>query len=162
MTELVYLRQRLERAVDRCCPTELRADRDDLVQTALIKAHQALERDQSINSAWLTRIAYTTMIDALRRRRDTLDDVHALASPAPDPERRTHLRRMADALRHCMGHLHDVRRRAVLLFLAGHSAAESASLLGLTRRAAENAIFRGRNDLRQCLAKRDITVESLR
>lgn len=70
--------------------------------------------------------------------------------------------RLAAGLRTCMGHLMDARRRAVLLFLNGHTAREVGRLLGVEPKSAENLIFRGRQELRECLSRSGITAVSVR
>jgi RNA polymerase sigma-70 factor (ECF subfamily) len=43
------------------------------------------------------------------------------------------------------------RRRAVMLYLQGHSVPEAARLLGWTAKRTENLVYRGLADLRHCL-----------
>jgi RNA polymerase sigma factor (sigma-70 family) len=161
MMDVNALLSRLQRAVDRCCPPHLRDSRDDIVQNALMKATTAQNAGRSVNATWLRKVAYTCMIDEIRQRGVVADDTERQPSPQPDPERQTRLARIRDALDRCMAHLAVPRRRAVVLFLQGHSAREAASLLSLEQRAAENLIFRGRAELRTCLEASGATLESL-
>lgn len=160
MTEVGELVRCLERAVDRCCPAHLRASRDDIVQAAALKATEAIAQGREINRAWLKRVAYTTMIDELRDRRRFREEEDA-ASADPSPEQKARLVRVRDALDHCMEHLAERRRHAVLLFLQGHTAREIGRLVGVSQRSAENLVFRGRDELRGCLRRAGATLEAL-
>lgn len=161
MTDLDDLMRRLERAVDRCCPSHLRSSRDDIVQTALLKATTAVRQGRRVNATWLRKVAYTSMVDEIRARGTVVEGVEEPPSHEPDPERLVRLQRVRDALDRCMSHLSAARRRAVLLFVQGHSARETSNLLGVGQRAAENLIFRGRSELRACLERAGATLEEL-
>jgi len=130
---------------------------DDIVQQALLKAHRAQERGQPINRTWLKRVAYPTMIDEmrrLRRDRETLaaEAIDTAPTSTPDPELSARRLQLRLAIQRCLHPLKAPRRQAVTLFLQGHSAPEVASMMKINQKKAENLIFRGRGQLRECLS----------
>ena len=143
------IRQVLIRAVERHCPPALAASREDLVQMALVRL---LERPRGEGSAprgasYLWRVAYTVVIDEIRRfrrqQRQT-EQLPGVERGTPGPEARSELL-------DCLGALHDRRRTAVTLHLEGFRTGEVAAALGWTEKQAENLVYRGLADLRDCL-----------
>ena len=64
----------------------------------------------------------------------------------PDnPEDRIRSREIGTSIRDCLLDLIPNRRRAVALFLQGHTAAEVGEILGWTLRKTENLVFRERS-----------------
>ena len=61
-------RRRLARAVATYCPAWLADSRDDLVQMAAIKVLRS-SGDVPLTEAWLRRVAYTVVVDEIRRLR---------------------------------------------------------------------------------------------
>ena len=143
------IRQVLIRAVERHCPPALAANRDDLVQLALLRL---LERPPGEGSgprgaSYLWRVAYTVVIDEIRRaRRQQRQAEHAVRGEGgtPGPEARSEIL-------DCLRGLQDRRRTAVTLHLQGFRTGEVARALGWTEKQAENLIYRGLADLRSCL-----------
>jgi RNA polymerase sigma-70 factor (ECF subfamily) len=156
------LRSQLERLVDRVCPSWLASSRDDLVQTALIRVAQVVERSEgnaTFAASYLWRVAYSVTVDEirqLRRRQETsLEEASAAGVPdeAPrDPEARMVGRQIGTAIRECIRRLGPHRRAAVTLYLLGHSVPEVGRLLGWPSKRVENLVYRGVADLRRCLA----------
>ena len=143
------IRQVLIRAVERHCPPALAAHREDLVQMALLRL---LERPRGEGSAprgasYLWRVAYTVVIDEIRRFRRQQRQAEQLPVEqrgTPGPEARSELL-------DCLGVLQDRRRTAVTLHLQGFRTGEVAATLGWTEKQAENLVYRGLADLRACL-----------
>jgi len=143
------IRQVLIRAVERHCPPALAAHREDLVQMALLRL---LERQRSEGSAprgasYLWRVAYTVVIDEIRRFRRQQRQTEQLPGDeggTPGPEVRSELLE-------CLGALQDRRRTAVTLHLQGFRMGEVAAALGWSEKQAENLVYRGLADLRACL-----------
>ena len=143
------IRQVLIRAVERHCPPALAAHREDLVQLAIVRL---LERPAGEGSAprgasYLWRVAYTVVIDEIRRFRRQQRQAEQLADSergTPGPEARSEIL-------DCLGGLQDRRRTAVTLHLQGFRTAEIAGGLGWTEKQAENLVYRGLADLRDCL-----------
>ena len=64
---------------------------------------------------------------------------------------------IGDGIVDCLARLLPARRRAVALYLQGHSAPETGNLLGWSLKRSENMIFRGLADLRRCLAGKGLS-----
>jgi RNA polymerase sigma-70 factor (ECF subfamily) len=98
-------------------------------------------------ASYLWRVAYTVVIDEIRRfRRQQRQAEQASGGErvTPGPEARSEL--LA-----CLDGLQDRRRTAVILHLQGFRTGEVASALGWTEKQAENLVYRGLADLRACL-----------
>jgi len=146
---LQRIREVLIRAVERHCPPALAAHREDLVQMALVRLLErpAGEGTAARGASYLWRVAYTVVIDEIRRFRRQQRQAEQLAAGergAPGPEARSELL-------DCLGGLQDRRRTAVTLHLQGFRTVEIATALGWTEKQAENLVYRGLADLRECL-----------
>ena len=160
------LRSQLGRAIYRICPAWLSAHRDDIVQAAIVRLLQLPERDEDLGpypSSYVWKVAYSTMIDEIRRLRrlqtETLDvAVHDPESKdlASDPERWRVGSEIGNGIQCCLSTLNRDRRRAVTLHLIGHATPEIARLLGWKIKRVENALYRGLADLRACLSARGL------
>lgn len=155
-------RRDLVRAVGRLCPNWMASARDDLVQTALVRVMHIVnkpspsEGTQAISSSYLYKVAYSVLVDELRRiRRRGETDLHDDAVPLPhsheDPERTTVARQIGRGIRACLRAMKNDRRLAVTLHLQGHSVPEAARVLDWTFKRTENLVYRGLSDLRACL-----------
>jgi RNA polymerase sigma-70 factor (ECF subfamily) len=156
------LRSRLQRAVRRVCPRWLADRQDDLVQMAtmrVLEARRSTEGKAEVASSYLYKVAYTTLVDEIRRLRRrpevSLEEassggLEALGSE-PGPEDAYAGRQVGRAVRDCLGLLVEPRRLAVVLHLQGHTVPEAAALLGWTAKRTENLVYRGLADLRRCL-----------
>jgi RNA polymerase sigma-70 factor (ECF subfamily) len=143
------LRAVLLRAVERQCPPELASQREDFVQLALLRLLDRTpgEGTRPLRASYLWKVAYTVIIDEIRRFRRQQRHGEALGGggeTAPGPEARTEIQ-------DCLRALQDRRRAAVTLYLEGFGTAEVAQAMGWTTKQAENLIYRGMADLRQCL-----------
>jgi RNA polymerase sigma-70 factor (ECF subfamily) len=99
------------------------------------------------------------MIDEIRRiqrRGETsIDDTHAVEDErAADPYQESVGQSLASALRRCLARLTRSRRQGVVLYLQGHRVPEIANILGWRSKQADNSVYRGLADLRQCLQDR--------
>ncbi|MCO4745123.1 MAG: RNA polymerase sigma factor [Proteobacteria bacterium] len=155
----------LTRAVRARCPRELADRADDIVQEAMIKVMRlSSEGKGSLQPSYLWKVAWSATIDELRRHRrrreDALEDVVSEPieqAPVANPEGRTHAQHVAVEIQDCLGRLVENRRRALTLHLVGHTVPETAKLLGWTPKKAENHVYRGLADLRDCLTKKGVT-----
>jgi len=147
----------LGRAVARACPAELRAMREDLVQSALLRVLER-ERPGEANAArpasYLWRVAFSVVVDELRRlrrRKPVRDAEQAMdeTSAAPRPD-------LGLAIRACLSGLSEPRRLAVTLHLQGFGSDEASRVLGWDRKRVRNLVFRGMADLRRCLAAKGL------
>ncbi|MGD8377709.1 MAG: sigma factor-like helix-turn-helix DNA-binding protein, partial [Acidobacteriota bacterium] len=122
----------------------------------------AARGERSPGAGLLSRIAYCTTIDAIRRHRRRrevpVDGIRDhLAAPHPGPDREARARQIGRAIRACLVRLLPNRRLAVTLYLQGHTGRETGIILGWSLKRTENMIFRGLADLRQCLARKGVT-----
>ncbi len=165
--EIAQLRARLEKAVAKVCPAWMAVQADDLVQVSLLRVLDVVaksEQDRTFNASYLYRVAYSALIDELRRarwRREVpLDNDQAEPMPieeeAVSPEQRFAGRQLGDAITACLNEMIASRRRAVVLHLHGHSASESARLLGHRIKQVRNLVYRGLTDLRSCLRRKGL------
>lgn len=159
------LRRQLVAAVRRTCPRWLAADADDLVQTALLRVleiRRKREGEAEFSAFYLRRAAHSAVVDEIRRRRrraevpldpeDGGEPSRPLeSSSAPDPERMSESRELGRAITECLGRMIRPRKMAVALHLQGHRIKEVGGILGWNDKKAENLIYRGLADLRDCL-----------
>lgn len=164
LIDVAQLRQTLVRVVARICPAWLSAQRDDVVQAAVMRVVQVLEKlkpitegDPPFSSSYLHKVAHSALVDEIRRvrrRREAgLDDegVAVAAVSLDDPERRAAWREVGRGIQSCLLRLKRERRLAVTLYLQGHNVAEAAQILDWPLKRTENLIYRGLADLRACL-----------
>jgi RNA polymerase sigma-70 factor (ECF subfamily) len=147
--------------VAQSCPSWLTADSEDLVQVALLRVVDVLRRreeEAALSAFYLKRAAYSAVVDEIRRRRRRRevpieDELGAVELPTrtPGPGDQAASRELGEAIRGCLGALLVSRRQAVTLRLQGHSVVDVGRLLGWDAKKAENLIYRGMADLRQCL-----------
>lgn len=166
--EVAELRRQLVRAVQRTCPRWMTAEADDLVQTALLRVMEIKRRregDAEFSTFYLRRTAYSVVVDEIRRRRrrgevplEPEAEGEEPVRPAhdPDPEQVSASRELGRAISDCLGRLVSPRRIAATLHLQGHRIREVGDLMGWTEKKAENLIYRGLADLRECLQGRGI------
>lgn len=151
----------------RSCPAWLVSRREDIVQAALMRvvgrSRNGVDLD-SMNSSYLFKVAYTSLVDEIRRQRrrgmeqtdSTHERVTPLTSRSPDPEARTLSQELGRAIKACMQRLAQTRNIAVALYLQGCKVPEISSQVGWSRKQAENAVYRGLADMRRCLADKGV------
>jgi RNA polymerase sigma-70 factor (ECF subfamily) len=154
------VREILVRCVSRVCPTWMRDELDDLVQMSVMRLLRS-NTEVDLTPAYLSRVAYSAVIDEIRRkkRRHELDATPSLLERVEDahaigPEQHARADQTAEAILSCLDHLVPARRRAVTLYLQGHTVPEIGELLDWDRKKASNAVYRGLADLRDQLQKR--------
>jgi len=158
------LRQDLVRAVARLCPRWLVDRRDDLVQAAVMRVMQLTGRrsasgegNQPLSTSYLYRVAYSVLVDEIRRvrrRHETdLEDeaVSPLAVARENPERTAASKELGRGIQECLMRMKRERRLAVALHLQGHTVSEAARILEWAAKRTENLVYRGLADLRECL-----------
>jgi RNA polymerase sigma-70 factor (ECF subfamily) len=169
--DYAQLHRDLARAVGRICPRWMADRADDLVQVALMRVMEIQRKREGtaeLSGFYLKKVAYSAMIDEIRRlrRRQEVslegggdEEEPAAYDPAagdPDPERATAGHQIGRAIRDCLGRMVAPRRHAVTLNLQGHSVPEVGRLMGWTAKRAENLVYRGMSDLRGCLGEKGI------
>lgn len=156
------LRARLARQVARVCPHWMRDHQDDFVQMALVKLMRS-DAESELGDTFLRRVAYTVVVDEMRRRRRR-DEV-GMSPSLPDrlmntrdelPETRVRGQQIGDVLLQCLATLAEDRRRAVTLYLQDHAIPEIGVLLGCDTKRASNLVYRGLEDLREALRERAV------
>lgn len=162
------LRAELERCVARVCPRWLADRRQDLVQVAILRVMALEERgegNRDLSASYLKRVAYSALVDEIRRVRRRGEVPLAIeskdggmASVAPDPERAALGREIGHNIMECLERLVRPRRLAVVLYLQGHNVPQASRLLGWARKRTENLVYRGLADLRGCLEERGWTA----
>lgn len=155
------LRADLSKAVAHVCPSWLSDRRDDLVQAAVMRVMEILrksEGDRELTSSYLYRVAYSTLIDEIRkvrrRREVSIDDdggVGEQSAVRENPEEAAASAEIGRGIRDCLKAMRRERRLAVTLHLQGHSVPETARLLEWGAKRTENLVYRGLADLRDCL-----------
>ncbi len=156
------LKTRFERILSRVCPSWPSADRDDLVQGALIRiiAKVRNEGNPDLRSSYLWKVAHSVFVDEIRRRKRRqevsleVSEVGREMGRTENPEVQSESREIARAVRRCLGSLISSRKRAVTLHLLGHSVPDAARRLDWSPKKTENLTYRGLSDLRKCLQKR--------
>lgn len=159
------LRGELVRAVRSLCPKWLSSRAEDLVQVALVKILELRRRNEQgrdLSSFYLKRVAYSAMVDEIRRlerRRESsleADDGEPLPLPSssPGPARRQEGRELGEGIRGCLEGLLRPRRLAVTLYLQDVSVVDAAGLLGWDLKQTRNLVYRGLGDLRRCLQEK--------
>jgi RNA polymerase sigma-70 factor (ECF subfamily) len=162
------LRAVLQRAVRRVCPRWLRDRSEDLVQVAMMKVLEARRRNEGLGavpSSYLYKVAYTTLIDEIRRLRRRPEipleegpgDGPPVAAADGNPEERLAAAEVGQAIEECLSSLAEPRRLAVTLHLQGHTVPQAAALLGWDAKRTENLVYRGVADLRRCLESKGVT-----
>lgn len=147
-------------AVRAACSRDLAEQAEDLAHEVLVRVLERGEGNPARGASYWRKAAYHAVVDELRRRRrrgeEMLDEdrVQSPGAGAHDPERRATGREIADAIAACVGRLGESRRLPVVLFLQGHSAPESAELLGWAVKRVESGLYRGLRDLRHCLTRK--------
>jgi RNA polymerase sigma-70 factor (ECF subfamily) len=163
------LRQHLARAVARMCPTWLAGQRDDLVQSAVMRLMQIVKKkalegegDSPFAPFYLYKVAYSALVDEIRlvrRRRETAIEDHAAVVQAvttENPERTAAAREVGRGIQDCLACVARDRRLAVTLYLQGHTVPEASRILDWPAKRTENLVYRGLADLRKCLMSKGI------
>lgn len=150
------LRAAVARAVRRVCPQWLADDADDLTQIATTRVLARMSQASAaveFTPGYLYRAVHSALVDEIRRRRrlreEPIDD--SVGAARRDGSASGEPWEIRDAIAGCLATLAAHRRRAVMLYLQGHSAEETAGLLDCSRKTAENLIYRGLANLRACL-----------
>lgn len=176
--DFARVQRQLLAAVRRVCPGWLDSDVDDLVQEAMIKLMRLKdssaaegqqqgqdqkhgEHDQG--TQWslsdIRKTAHSVVIDEIRKRQrrpemgtevggeaDLVSD--ETESPVPTDTQGT--------IEDCLAEQISARRRAVTLHLLGHTVTEVANYLECKAKQAENLVYRGIKQLRECLSAKGV------
>ena len=144
-----------------------RAEAEELVQDAFVRAYRSLERfrRESAFGTWFYRILYNLCMSAITRKRErprqfTEHEEEALDTVLADQDEPSALERMEEEELQAMiteevGCLPEKFKSAVLLFyVEGLSYDEMAEVLQLPLGTVKTNLFRGRNLLRRQVLRR--------
>ncbi len=162
--DLERIQSVLRRAVDRLCYRWGEDEREDLVQTALLKLHQRAsgEENSALLASYLYRVAHSIVVDEVRKRSRRPVTTQAVSpeqfgSERKDsPEDALAADDAREALWDCLGQLAESRRQALVLYLQGHTVPEAAKLLDWPNKRTENCVYRGLANLRECLNRKGV------
>ena len=154
------IRPHIQRTVERLCPRWLRPRCDDIVQVAVLRVLRSREKTEENRpppAAFLWKVALAATVDEIRRAaraRESSGDGALPDGPAPpsgEPDQQLAAREIQAGIRDCLVRLAPKRQVAVTLSLIGNSIPEAAKLLGFDEKQTENLVYRGMEDLRNCL-----------
>ena len=158
--EIDRVRRILADAVRQICPRWLADQYEDLVQAAVLRVVKILaaEEKNPPASSYLWKVAYSAVMDEIRRRRRNREvpvDQAVLAETAASPSGGRHAPgELRTEILKGLNVLEEPRRRAVVLYLYGFSLRDSARMLGWTTKRVDNERYRGLNVLRRFLDER--------
>ncbi len=157
--------RRVKHAVRRSCPPYLAAQGEDIAQEVLLQLFRKLRRTEgnaTFSSMYLLKAAHGITVDEIRRRsrrREQIgleDEMQAHQHSGPDPEREAMARSLGREIRRCLDGIIASRRVAVTLHLLGCAVPEIAERLQCPIKSADNRVYRGMKDLRDCLRAKGI------
>lgn len=136
----------------------------DATQDALLLAHRHRDkfRGESAYRTWLYRIAVTTALQYLRRRKRSREDLvpepdaEALepSCPAPSPETVVATRQLAMRARDALAAVDDAHRRVFDLRVDDHTETEIAARLGISVANVKIRAYRTRRKVQATLRDR--------
>jgi RNA polymerase sigma factor (sigma-70 family) len=139
----------------RLCPSDLRAQSQDLAQAVLLRLLEADRARGPVRSQeYVIRTIHSVTIDELRRRARAGDARLARESADVHQDAPEHLRDLGAAVEGCLTAMAGDRRRVVFLHLQGFSSQEASVLLHMDQKRLRNLTFRGMSELRACLERR--------
>ncbi len=151
---------RVRAAVRRSCPPYLAAQAEDIAQNVLLKLMKKFgehEEKPTFSSIYLLKAAHGETVDEIRRRsrrREQTGMEDAMLGrtlDVPDPEQETVARSLGTEIRRCLEGIVPSRRVAVTLHLLGCPVPEVARRIGCPEKSADNRVYRGLKNLRECL-----------
>lgn len=132
-----------------------KADADDVLQDVLVRVHRGIGslRDEDRVSAWVFRVARNAIVDHVRARRPTADDVEiATTDAALEREEGDAAAALARVLSLFVAELPSPYREAITLTeLEGRTQREAAEMLGVSLSGMKSRVQRGRAKLRAML-----------
>jgi RNA polymerase sigma-70 factor, ECF subfamily len=130
---------------------------EDVTQEVFLKVYRSLGtfEHRSRFATWLYRIAFNRALDERRSQR-ARPETELVVEPAVSGATRNDVLRDS-ALADCISRLPDAQRAAVHLhYWLGHTSTEIAGLIGVQSGTVKIWLFRARNLLAQCLARKGV------
>ncbi|MEM6456835.1 MAG: RNA polymerase sigma factor [Acidobacteriota bacterium] len=151
------LRTSILRTVQRRCPRWHHQRQEDMAHAILLKLLERFDREAilAMEPRFLATVVRNAIVDEWKRKQPEAMDTHDLDELDAHPP--TSDRTLRDVIQRALATLSDEQRRAVTLWLLGHSIRETAHLLGWTERQADNHRWRGRKALRARLEAYGVT-----
>lgn len=153
------------------CPKDAGIQFDDIEQDARLRLWRAVQSEREIRqlASYISRVATTATIDAVRRVKARQEDQLSNADPTESellvgvshdrPDHVLERQRVAEQVEAALAALPANRQRAVRLYLQGLSSQEIASLVGWSEPKARNLLYRGLKVLRERLNAQGIECE---
>ncbi len=163
--ETKLLIDRVRSAVRRCCPPYLASQAEDIAQEVLVQLVRKLGQGEgklSFSSIYLMKAAHGVTVDEIRRRSRRQEitvsegEMTGHRDNMLDPEREAFGRSLGREIRCCLDGIVPARRMALTLYLLGCSVPEIAHRLGCPVKSADNRVYRGMKNLRECLEARGV------
>jgi RNA polymerase sigma-70 factor (ECF subfamily) len=161
------IRRRVLSAVRRHCPARLRDRSEDIVQNVLMKLLKSMrksEGNKTFSAVYLEKSVYGALVDEMRRvgrRREapleTEQAIETIPSTRVNPERESSSSEIVRGIQDCLQRLSRPRKLALTLHLYGCSVPEAARRLRWKLKRTESLVYRGLNELRECLGKKELT-----
>jgi RNA polymerase sigma-70 factor (ECF subfamily) len=139
----------------------------DATQDALLLAHRHRDqfRGESAHRTWLYRIAVTTALGYLRKRRRTREDVSSsdlpvawdVRDPRPSPEQQVAAGELAGAMTRALAEIGEAHQQVFLLRLEDWSETEIARSVGISVANVKIRTHRTRARLRAALRAQGVT-----
>lgn len=156
---------RVRAAVRRTCPPYLAAQAEDIAQEVLLQLSRKLRRGEGkdgFSTMYLMKAAHGVTVDEIRRRSRRKERTGTEATmmerqhDTPDPERSAVGRALGREIRRCLETIVQTRRAAVVLHLLGCGVPEIARRLDCPLKSADNRVYRGMKNLRDCLSAKGL------
>lgn len=130
---------------------------EDFIQDVFMKAYTKLSsfRGESLFSTWLTRIAYTTAVNSVKRRKQYLPlvDEASLYDPDWTPEEEQMRKLAVEAVRQSMQDMPEQYAQCLdLYFFQDMSYAQICQVMDMPLNTVKSYIFRAKKMLREKLA----------
>jgi RNA polymerase sigma-70 factor (ECF subfamily) len=141
---------------------------EDIAQEVRLKLWQVVEsdRNQPLAASYIERVIVTTVIDAWRRSKATLNEsidgdeaplaAELVEEGTQSPDSMELRRQWLAAVDACLAGLNDRRRLVLKLYLRGFSTAEMAPLLALNEDATRRLQHRALDQLKAVLRERGL------
>jgi RNA polymerase sigma-70 factor (ECF subfamily) len=118
---------------------------DDCFQDAFLRAHEALQRGQTVTRQWLFRVAHNRAVDEFRRLKRARPDSEALEAIPVSDEHDGDLE-----VRRVMALLEPLDREVLELFVVhGYKTHEIGHILGVSGAAVRQRLYRAREKFRR-------------